>query len=90
MNFFNKIDNILAAFGNIKALERTHVDNFTENLITNISGEKIAVSNYGQLWMYFEELAWHQFLETSILSGINIKTFKGGKLIFSGREENLT
>lgn len=84
MSIFRKIDKVLGAFGNIRALERTHVDTFTENLITNIKGQKIAESVDGQLWADFQELAGFDFLEATILSRTNIRTLKGGKLIFNG------
>lgn len=84
MSIFRKIDKVLGAFGNIRALERTHVDTYTENLIENIKGKKIAESVNGQLWADFQELAGFYFLEATILSRVNIKTFKGGKLIFDG------
>ncbi|WP_405398289.1 hypothetical protein [Maribacter sp. Asnod2-G09] len=89
MSIFRKIDKVLGAFGNIKALERTHVDTFTENLINNISGEKIAESKNGQLYVEFQELAGFSFLESTILSRENIKTFKGAKLSFIGDDDEL-
>ena len=89
MSIFRKIDKVLGAFGNIKALERTHVDTFTENLITNISGVKIAESKDGQLYVEFQELAGFDFLESIILSRENIKTFKGAKLSFIGDNDEL-
>ncbi len=42
MKIFKIIDQILADFGNIKALQRTYVDTYTENKIKNIEGDKIA------------------------------------------------
>ncbi len=84
MSIFRKIDKVLGAFGNIRALERTHVDTYTENLIENIKGAKIAESVDGQLWADFQQLVGFNFLEATILSRVNIKTFKGGKLIFDG------
>ena len=33
-----KIDKILAAFGNIRAMERLHVDDHTEDIIKSIDG----------------------------------------------------
>ncbi|WP_405409779.1 hypothetical protein [Maribacter sp. Asnod1-A12] len=89
MSIFRKIDKVLGAFGNIKALERTHIDTFTENLITNISGVKIAESKDGQLFAEFQELAGFDFLESTILSKENIKTFKGAKLSFIGDNNEL-
>ena len=58
-------------------MERTHVDTYTENKIENIEGEKIAESEYGELWISFQELGGYNFLNTTILSGTNIKTLKG-------------
>ena len=89
MSIFRKIDKVLGAFGNIRALERTHVDTFTENLITNIKGDKIAESVDGQLWVEFLELAGFNFLESTILSRENIKTYKGATLTFYSEEEDL-
>jgi len=37
-NMFKKIDKVLAALGNMKAMERLHVDTFTEDKIKNIKG----------------------------------------------------
>ncbi len=90
MSIFKKIDKVLGAFGNIRALERTHVDTYTENLIQNIAGQKIAESVDGQLWIDFQELAGFDFLESTILGRTNIKTFDGGKLILRGENESLT
>jgi len=87
MKLLKTIDNILASFGNIRAMRRTHVDSYTENEMNNIVGEIIAESESGQLFISYQELAGFNFLETTILSRINIKTLKGGKLIFSGGEK---
>ncbi len=82
MKLLKTIDKVLAAFGNIKAMERTHVDTYTEGLIAKIKGEKIAESEYGQLFVSFQNLANYEFLNATILSGSNIKTFNGSSLIF--------
>ncbi len=89
MSLFRKIDKILGAFGNIKALERTHVDTYTQNLITNIEGEKIAESVDGQLWIEFKQLAGYDFMESIILSRTNIKTWDGSTLILNGENKSL-
>ncbi|MBQ4821062.1 hypothetical protein [Aquimarina sp. MMG016] len=85
---FKKVDKVLAALGNIKAMERLHVDTFTENKISDIDGDKIAESKEGQLYVVVEELNGYLFLETVILSRINIKTFKGTTLTFYGVEDD--
>lgn len=82
MKVFKTIDKVLAAFGNIRAMERTHVDTFTENLIKSIKGDKIAESEYAQLFVSYQNLAEYEFLNVSIISATNIKTTKGCELIF--------
>lgn len=89
MKLFKTIDKVLAGFGNIKAMERTHVDTFTENEILKTKGEKIAESNNGGIWIEYEELAGFDFMNATILSNVNIKTFKGSKLSFLGNQEEL-
>ena len=81
MDIFRKKDEILAAFGNIKAMKRLHVDTFTENKIKNISGVKIAESKEAQFWVEFQELNGTLFMNSTILSRIELKTFKGSKII---------
>lgn len=81
MKLFKVIDNILAGFGNVRAMERNHIDTFTENLIRSVKGDKIAQSDYGQIYVSFQELAGYTFLNTTIISATNIKTNKGAQLI---------
>lgn len=83
---FKKIDLILAAFGNMKAMRRTHVDTYTEEKISQISGDQIAGNNHYGIWAYISELAGYQFLELTMLSNTEIKTFKGIELSFLGGE----
>jgi len=85
MSIFKKVDKVLAAFGNIKAMERLHVDTFTESKIEDIGGEKLAESNQGQIWAGIQELTGYYFLETTILTGVNIKTLKGATLNFTSK-----
>jgi len=84
MALFKKVDQVLAAFGNIRAMERLHVDTVTEEKIENIGGDKIAESQEGVIYGGIDELNGYLFLETMILSGINLKTFKGATLGFKG------
>lgn len=87
MKLLGTLDKILASFGNIRALERTHVDTYTENKINSINALKIGESSQGQLYIKFNQLAGYQFLDITILSRQNIKTFNGGSLIFEGEKE---
>lgn len=83
-----KVDQVLAALGNVKAMERLHVDTFTESEINNVDGEKIAESTDGQIYILLHELNGFIILEATILSKIKIKTFRGGTLTFSGVKTN--
>ncbi len=80
MNIFRKKDEILAALGNIKAVKKLHVDTYTEDKIKTISGVKIAESKEGQFWIEFQELNGTLFMNSTILSRIDLKTFKGAKI----------
>ncbi|WP_064966174.1 hypothetical protein [Tenacibaculum ovolyticum] len=80
MNIFRKKDEILASLGNMRAMKRLHVDTFTENKIKNVSGIKIAESKDGQFWVEFQELNEVLFMNSTILSRIDLKTFKGTKI----------
>lgn len=82
MSLFKKIDQVLASLGNIKAMQRTHVDTFTENKIKNIKGTKTAEGKRGQLFFDFQELAGFEFLNLSLLSNFQILTGKGAQLLF--------
>jgi len=90
MKFLKAIDKVLAGFGNIRAMERNHVDTFTEDLITNIKGQKIAESEYGQLFVSHQHLNGYNFLNASILSGSNIKTFKGCAIVFESGDSKIS
>ncbi|MEL6809881.1 MAG: hypothetical protein AAFP76_00910 [Bacteroidota bacterium] len=83
MSILKSVDKVLAAFGNIRAMERLHVDTFTEEKIQAVDGEMIAQSSQGQLWIGQQELNGYLFLEVVVLSRLNIKTYRGATLIFS-------
>ena len=80
MNIFRKKDEILAALGNMRAMKKLHVDTYTEDRIKNITGVKIAESRDGQFWIEFQELNGTLFMNTTILSRVDLKTFKGSKI----------
>jgi len=87
MALFKKVDKVLAALGNIKAMERLHVDTVTETKIENIPGEKIAESDEASIHAGISDLNDYLFLETIVVSKHNIKTFKGATLSFKGGDE---
>ena len=80
MNLLRKKDEILAALGNMRAMKKLHVDTYTEDRIKNISGLKIAESKEGQFWIEFQELNGTLFMNSTILSRIDLKTNKGAKI----------
>ncbi len=86
MNILRKKDEILAALGNIRAMERLHVDTHTEEKIKNISGIKIAESKHGQFWVSFQELNGFLFMNSTILSHLNLKTLRGTKITILTKE----
>ncbi|MEN3324593.1 hypothetical protein VP395_12700 [Mariniflexile soesokkakense] len=90
MKLLKAFDKILAGFGNIRAMERTHIDTYTEGLISKIEGELIAESEYGKLFVSFQNLADYEFLNITVLSGSNIKTFDGSTLVFINGNDKIT
>lgn len=74
------IDKILAAFGNIRAMERTHVDNYTEDIINSIEEEPFALSDKNVMYAGIKELAGYYYLKTIIVGAFKLKTFKGATL----------
>ncbi len=88
MGLFKKVDKLLASMGNKSAMERLDPDTEIDEKLLNISGDKIAESKEGQLWVGVQELTGYYFLETIIISVLNIKTFDGATLIFKGGKED--
>ena len=87
MSLFKKIDQVLASFGNMQAMQRTHVDTFTEGLIENVPGEKYAKSDFGELWISYQELGGYYFINTSMISATSFKGNKGSSLEFLDGEK---
>ena len=84
MSLFKKITLFRASLGHMGSMEKTHIDTFTEEKINNISGSKLAGIDPFGIWYTLKELAGYTFLEISVLSKVNIKTFKGCELAFLG------
>lgn len=83
------LDKILAAFGNIRAMERTHVDNYTEDIINAIDEEAFAVSEQNVLFAKTSELGGYFYVITIVVGSFKIKTIKGAKLALKGTEIDL-
>lgn len=87
MNF--SFDKILAAFGNIRAMERTHVDNHTEDIINSVKEKAFAVSEENVLFASTKELGGFHYVITIIIGAFKIKTIKGATLSLTGTDFNL-
>ncbi len=87
MKLFKTIDKVLARMGNMRAMERTHVDTYTENKMENVPGEQIATSQHGGIWAGLQEVNGYLFLDVTILGTTKIKTLKGATLTFLTEEE---
>mgnify|MGYP000254952829 CR=1 FL=1 len=87
MVLFKKVGKALAALGNNKVAERLQGGAFIEEEFTTIHGNKIAASNEGIIYAGIDELNGYLFLETIVVSRLNIKTFNGATLKFSGEAD---
>jgi hypothetical protein len=85
----DKIDKILAAFGNIRAMERLHVDDYTENIIKSIDTKPFGISNKNVIYATSNELGGYYYLKTTIVGSFHIKTFKGATLTLKTTDSEL-
>jgi predicted metal-dependent TIM-barrel fold hydrolase len=83
-------DKILAAFGNIRAMERTHIDNHTEDIINSIDQEPFAISENNVLFAKISELGGYFYVITITVGAFKIKTMKGAKLHIESDDFSLT
>ncbi|MDO5981696.1 hypothetical protein [Flavivirga spongiicola] len=83
------LDKLLAAFGNIRATERTHVDNYTEDIINSIKDEAFAISEKNVLYASTKELGGYYYVITITVGSFKIKTMKGAKLSIEGKNFSL-
>ena len=90
MDIFKTKDKVLAALGNVRAMERLHVDTYTEEKIKNITGNKIAESIDGQIWVDFQELNGFLFMNSTIISKSSLKITNGAKLLLLTDEFEIT
>ena len=88
MSIFKSISNAFASIGNNKTKNNLETESSEENIVEDLVGEKIGISSGGQLNVGIQELSGYLFLETFILSNINIKTFNGAKLTFKGDNDD--
>lgn len=84
------LDKIRAAFGNIRAMERTNVDNHTEDIINSIDKDPFAVSDKNVLYASVSELGGYFYVITITVGVFKIKTMKGAKLLIESDDCELT
>lgn len=84
MALFKKVGKVLASLGNNKGTKGLNDDAFVEEEFHTLQGTRIAASNEGIIYAGIDELNGYLFLETIIVSRLNIKTFNGATLQFSG------
>ncbi|WP_053990371.1 hypothetical protein [Mangrovimonas sp. TPBH4] len=75
-----------AAFGDPRAMEKLHVDSYTESIINDIKDEPFAVGAENVCYAGFNELGGYHFLQTIIVGSFHIKTIKGARLTINGKD----
>jgi hypothetical protein len=73
-----------AAFGDVRAMEKMHVDTHIESIINDIENEPFAVSETNVMYAGLGELAGYHHLQTVIVGTFRIKTHKGAQLNING------
>lgn len=83
------ITKLRAAFGDVKAMEKLHVDTHTESIINDIENTPFAISDSNVLYAGMNDLGGYHFLQTVIVGSFHIKTVKGVKLKVIGNDFEL-
>lgn len=74
--------------GGVDTSEKNYIDTYSENIIQNIAGEKIATLENGGIWTEFSEIGDYEFMEVHIIGIQEYKSHTGAKLEFIS--ENMT
>jgi ribonuclease HI len=85
----NILKAIVTKLGGIDTSEENYVDTFTEDKISNVDGELIASSQFGGIWIKFQELADYQFMNVLVVGKHKHKTFKGCEMVFKTENSEL-
>jgi hypothetical protein len=83
------LKSIVTKLGGVDTSEKNHVDTFTENRMANVSGEKIASSENGGIWIEFQELSDYKFMNVIVIGKKKFKTFEGCELVFVSNNSEL-
>ncbi|RZN83087.1 MAG: hypothetical protein EVB11_06195 [Winogradskyella sp.] len=86
MKFITKI---LAGMGNIRAMEKLHVDDHTEAIIKDVENAPFGVSENNVLYAGLNELGGYHFFQTVVVGQFHIKTLKGAALTLKGENIEL-
>ncbi|WP_298319759.1 hypothetical protein [uncultured Aquimarina sp.] len=89
MNLKHSILKVQAALGNVRAMEKLHVDTYTEDIIIKVEGTRFASSELNEIYMDVVELAGYYYIKTIVLGSFHIKTWKGATLLIKGRNFEL-
>ena len=87
MALFKKVGQALASLGNSKGTGQLQAAGLNEEEFQEMKDNKIAASNEGIVYAGVNELNGYLFLETIVVSRLNIKTFDGATLTFSGASD---
>lgn len=85
MSLKHSILKVQAALGNVRAMEKLHVDTYTEDVIIKVEGTRFATSPLNEIYMDIVELAGYYYVKTIVLGSFHIKTWKGATLLICGR-----
>lgn len=83
------ITKLRAAFGDVRAIEKLHVDTHTEGIINDIENEPFAISESNVMYAGLGELAGYHYLKTVVVGSFHIKATKGAQLIIRGDDFEL-
>ena len=70
--------------GSVRAMEKTHVDNHTDDIINSLKDEAFAISKENVMFTTVKELGGFYYLTTIIIGAFKIKTNKGAILAIRG------
>lgn len=77
---------LMAAFGNMRAMEKLHVDDHTEAIIKDVENTPFAISEHNVLYAGLNELGGYYFFQTVVVGAFHIKTLKGAQLTLKGND----
>lgn len=83
------ITKLRAAFGDIRAMEKLHVDTRTEDIINAIKNKPFAISDKNVIYAGFDELAGYHYFKTVVVGAFHVKTIKGAQLTIHGNDFKL-